>query len=273
MAHYPSHIQVLQASVDPEGDSDFRILVNNESVKYITIESGLFGLEEMCFGPSLISLLPPLPSSEWNQARVSRDPVNSVASFSIVPETTLPGITTLWHRTRVDHLDLVLGTKLRSNVYEATSERFPSKVVTKFARFPWEIPRLQTETMIYECIEGHGIGPEFLGHLTEGERVIGFIMACVTDCRPAVLEDYRLCRSALIKLHGLAIKHGDVNRHNFLVHQETAVLVDFENSSQTTNTTDLEDELQCLQSTLKDTSDRGGRHVEGLMEAYPGQRA
>ncbi|UPX20130.1 uncharacterized protein EKO05_0010374 [Ascochyta rabiei] len=260
-------IRVLQASVDPDGDSDFRILVN-DSVKYITVDAGLFGLDEMCFGPSLISLLPPLPPGEWTQARVSRDPVASIARFTVASETTLPGITSVWHPTRVNHLDLEFGTKLRSNVYEATSKRFPLKVVAKFARFPWEIPRLQAETEAYRWIEGHQIGPKFLGHLTEGARVIGFVMACIADCRPAALEDYKTCRSALMKLHRLAIKHGDINKHNFLIRREIAFLVDFENSSQTTETKELELELQCLQDSLKDASHRGGKRVETATGAY-----
>ncbi len=235
-------IHVLQASVDPDGDSEFRILANH-SVKYITMDTGLSGLDEVCFGPSLISLLPPLPPGGWTQSRVSRNPVTSVARFTVASERLLPGITSVWHPIHVNYLDLKFGTKLRSNGYEATSKQFPFKVVAKFARFPWEIPRLEVETMAYRLIEGHHIGPEFLGPLTEGARVIGFAMACIADCRPAALEDYGACRSALIKLHEFAIKHGDINKHNFLIRQESAILIDFENSSQTTETKELEYEL------------------------------
>ncbi|CBX92668.1 hypothetical protein LEMA_P053740.1 [Plenodomus lingam JN3] len=247
-------------TVDPDGDSEFRILVDNISVKYITIDAGIFGLDEICFSPLLISLLPPLPPGKWIQARLGRDPLTSLARFTLAPETTLPGITSIWHPIRVNHLDVQFGEKLHSNVYEATSERFPGKVaVAKFARFPWEIPRLPTETAVYERIDGYQIGPEFLAHLTEGTRVIGFLLACVSDCRPAASQDYKACRSALAKLHALAIKHGDVNRHNFLIDSDSIMLIDFVDSSLTPDTGELQEELECLQDSLLDASDRGGQ--------------
>lgn len=66
-----SRLQLLQASVDPDanGESEFRLLVNNKFVKYVNIDAGLFDPDDMCFGPTLISLLPEFPPGDWNQAR------------------------------------------------------------------------------------------------------------------------------------------------------------------------------------------------------------
>ena len=72
----------------------------------------------------------------------------------------------------------------------------------------------------YEWIDGHQIGPEFLGHLTEEGRVIGFLIERVFDCRHATPEDLSLCQHTLAKLHKLGIKHGDTNKHNFLIRME-----------------------------------------------------
>jgi hypothetical protein len=125
-----------KASVDPEGNSEFWVLIDNTSVKYITINAGLYSVYEMCSGPSLIALLPRLPLGRWKQARVGHDFTTGRAGFTEVLDTSLPGVTSRWHPTRIDHLDLQYGKKLRSNVYVATSDQFASAVVAKFARFP-----------------------------------------------------------------------------------------------------------------------------------------
>ncbi len=57
-----------------------------------------------------------------------------------------------------------------------TTPRFQAPVIVKFARFPWEIDCYDQGTQAYSWVEGHDIGPAFLGHVTEGERVIGFLL-------------------------------------------------------------------------------------------------
>lgn len=46
-------LALLQASVDLEDESEFRMLVDNQHVKYITIDGGLYDVEDMCFEPVL----------------------------------------------------------------------------------------------------------------------------------------------------------------------------------------------------------------------------
>ena len=65
-------------------------------------------------------------------------------------------------------------------------------IVVKFARFPFEIPYLDSETSAYQLIQNHQISPKFLGHLTEEGRVIGFVMELITNCRHATTEDLAL---------------------------------------------------------------------------------
>ncbi len=86
--------------------------------------------------------------------------------------------------------------------------------------------------MAYCYIENQGIGPRFLGHVTEAGRVIGFLMEYVAG-RAAEVEDLEWCQSVLARLHGLGLKHGDINKHNFLIRAGTgeAVLVDFETTA------------------------------------------
>lgn len=141
-------------------------------------------------------------------------------------------------------MDLHMGNKLRSNVYEATSPQFPSTIVARFALFSWEVLYLDAETLAYQRIESQSIGPKFLGHITEDGRVIGFIMEKVVGGKHAKPEDLSLCQAALSRLHRLGIKHGDVNKHNFLIHDGRATLIDFDNATQDSKEEDLVAEFQ-----------------------------
>jgi predicted Ser/Thr protein kinase len=260
MTDHPN-IKVLHASVDPENESEFRILVNNKTVKYLTIDAGLYNVDDMCFSPMLIELLPAFPYGDWNEGLISRDATTGTAYFAKVTKTNLPGIETTWHPVFIHHLELKIGRTYRSNVYEATCNRFESVVVAKLARFPWEIPQLEAETAAYGWISDRQIGPKFLGHVTEEGRVIGFVMERIADCRTATVDDLSMCRSALSKLHQLGIKHGDINKHNFLIHDSKATIIDFDSASQSASAAELVAELEGLQEQLEDTSGRGGRIV------------
>jgi len=181
--------------------------------------------------------------------------------FSEVTKVQLPSISHLWHPVQIDHLELCMGRKLRSNVYEATTPYFDLPIVVKFARFPFEIPYLNSETSAYQWIQNHQIGPQFLAHLTEEGRVIGFAMERIINCRHATSDDLALCQQALSKLHRLSIKHGDINKHNFLIHDVQATLVDFDCALQCDNVKVLEEEFRGLEKELSDMSGRGGRVI------------
>ncbi|KIL58302.1 hypothetical protein M378DRAFT_170724 [Amanita muscaria Koide BX008] len=255
-------IKVLQASVDPLDESQFRILVDGKFVKYLTIDAKLYSADDMCFEPSLISILPPLPPGDWNTGRISWNCADGHPHFSEVTKVELPSISHLWHPLQIDHLGLHMGHKLRSNVYEASTPQLDLPIVVKFARFPSEIPYLDSETCAYQWIQNHQIGPQFLGHLTEEGRVIGFAMERITSYQHATPEDLALCQLTLSKLHRLSIKHGDINKHNFLIHDDRATLIDFDSALQCNNAKVLEEEFRGLEKELNDMSGRGGRVVE-----------
>lgn len=62
------NVQVLQANVDLGDESHFRILVGGKFTKYITVDTGLYNLDDMCFAPSLIPLchLSHLATGMWD---------------------------------------------------------------------------------------------------------------------------------------------------------------------------------------------------------------
>lgn len=60
------NIELLQAEVDENDQSFFCLLVNGRNIKYVSINPGLYSADDMCFGPSLVSLLPTLSAGDWN---------------------------------------------------------------------------------------------------------------------------------------------------------------------------------------------------------------
>ncbi|KAF1845757.1 uncharacterized protein K460DRAFT_282437 [Cucurbitaria berberidis CBS 394.84] len=256
---------IHQASTDPDDISEFRLLVDHQHIKYVTIDPYIFDDMDLIFEPTLINILRPLlPAGDWNQARIFQAPSSEKSSNGDVEmqvETStqmLPGIRGIWHSLQIDYLELEIGSRLRSNVYEATSSNFPGQFVVKFARFGYEITRLERETTAYKWIDGHKIGPNFLGHLTEHGRVIGFAMSKIENARHATLDDINICRQALRRLHTLGIKHGDTNKHNFLIHPHGVTLIDFDFADQNATGAELNKELHGLGQEFADTTGKGG---------------
>ncbi|KAF2135473.1 uncharacterized protein K452DRAFT_313963 [Aplosporella prunicola CBS 121167] len=253
-----SKIQLLQASVDADGPSEFRLLIDDKFIKYLNIDPGIYSVDDMCFEPSLVAMLPPLPTSDWNKGHLSRSVEAGDAVCLHVIKDKMPSITNTWHTRCIDYLDLSLGRKLRSNVYETTCPQFDVPVVAKFARFAWEVAQCDAETRAYQWINGHGIGPVFLAHLSEHGRIIGFLIEKVPGAQHAAPEHLSLCRQTLARLHQLCIIHGDVNKYNFLVHNGKATLIDFDHTQRCEDADMLENELKSLEEKLNESSGRGG---------------
>lgn len=251
-------IDLLQAEVDETDQSYLRLLVNNQSIKYITIDPGVYSAEDMCFGPSLTLILPELPPGDWNDGLVTKGAKDGRAYFASVKSTQFPGVQNHWHGTYVDYLGLSVRRKLRTGLYEVKCPSLDCTVVAKFARFPWEIQYIENETSAYQWISGYDIGPQFLGHVTENGRVIGFLMEHITNARHAGAQDVEICREVLSRLHGLGILHGDTNRFNFLIHDSKATLIDFDTAQKCDDPDALKQEMENLPGCLKDLSSRGG---------------
>ncbi|MCJ1284977.1 hypothetical protein MMC26_004314 [Xylographa opegraphella] len=139
----------------------------------------------------------------------------------------------------------------------ASAPQFEKPMVAKFARFEWEIGYYIAETRVYSWIDGHNIGPEFLGYLKEDGRAIGFLIEYI-EGHHATISDLPACQDIVRKLHGLGILHGDLNKHNFLISERGAVLIDFETAKRSENGEIMEKELEGLEEQLLDESGIGG---------------
>ncbi|KIW11544.1 hypothetical protein PV08_10845 [Exophiala spinifera] len=275
MANY-SRIQILNIEVDREDVSDYRMLVDGKSFKYITIDPGVYNPDEMTFDKAIIPQMPPIPEGDWNRGHITKHPENGGPYFSQHTKVTLPTVSSIWHPRQIDWLELELAEWLRSNVRTAQFKEgarqtvMADEVLIKFARFPWEMQYYEDETRAYERIDGQAIGPQFLGHLTEEGRVIGLVIEYIEDSRHAGPDDVEVCQNALRKLHRLGILHGDVNRHNFLVREadgvKTITIVDFECVSDCTDDRLFEEEIDRLREMLHSTDKAGGYYIRSVGE-------
>ncbi|KAF4973464.1 hypothetical protein FZEAL_9326 [Fusarium zealandicum] len=255
-----SNVRLLAVLADPsEGEqSEYRFLVDDAHVRYVTLDGGLIAPEDRTFAPVLLRRLPVFPPGDWNEGRVSKDEETGEPCFCETRRSSLPGIGNVWHDTKINHLELLQGERLRQTLYRVTHPSFDRPVLAKFAQFPWEIPYFAAETTSYEWIHGHGIGPAFLGHIHENGRVIGFLLEEVHGTRTAELDDLSACQRSLSKLHELGILHGDINKHNFLITGDEAVLIDFETAQKCSDQELLDAEYKHLEESLADMSGRGG---------------
>ncbi|KAF8060751.1 hypothetical protein FPV67DRAFT_1655401 [Lyophyllum atratum] len=270
-----ANVRLLECLVTPrdaifQADSDYRFLVDGSYIKYVTVapEALLAGEEiDWTFEPILLpELLPPLPSGDWNQGHVAKDRETGEAAFVKTETVSYAGVENLWHPVKLNELDFARGEHVRQGVRIRTHPELNDgkPVLTKIAVWPWQIGNMITETAAYESLHDSGVGPKFLGHITEGKdgRVVGFAAEWVQDARTAGPGDLESCRKALGRLHELGIKSGDINKHNFLVREGhgDVVLVDFE-FARKCSPQELEDEMNTLQASLEDPSFRGGYKV------------
>ncbi|KAK4206602.1 hypothetical protein QBC37DRAFT_121175 [Rhypophila decipiens] len=261
-----NNVQLLAALVDADDqveDGEYRFLVDGTHVKYVTVEPGILPEEHRTFGPLVLASLPPFPPGDWNTGHVSRDS-NAAGhggeqlAFVRTEKVHLARVENIWYPTRFDHLEFTKLERLRQNIHIVSHPDFDHPVVVKFTEFPWQTPYLEAETAAYEWIEGHDMGPRFLGHLTEEGRVFGFVVEYISNVRPAGPEDLQACREVLGRLHGLGIKHGDINKNNFLMRRDGGcVLIDFETATKDASEEDMQEEMRRLGESLADPSKRG----------------
>jgi hypothetical protein len=250
-------MEILSMYVDTSDtdaeESIYRLRIGSQ-VKYIIIKPGTFPSDVLSFPMDLLPLLPPLPPGNWVQARVAPGPhSNPIAQ---VVDVTLPEVHEQRHPNKVDDLSLPLVKIITSRV--RVVQYASRSVIAKIARFHFEIAQMERETAVYREIDGHDIGPAFLGHIVEGGRVIGFLVEQVHG-RPAGPEDLQECCDALQRLHAVDIIHGDPNKYNFRVASDgTVTLIDFENAVLCGNAEQKNQELAILPGQLSETTGRGG---------------
>jgi serine/threonine protein kinase len=196
------------------------------------------------FPPAILQILGPTPRPpECNWADIREH--NRVEWRA----KTLKGVTECWHREKIDLRDLEPVKYLRHRVWQVRYRGILA--IAKIARFEFELPWVERETLVYHMIEGKSIGPRFLGHLMEEGRVMGILLEYIPDVRPAQPADFATCAAVLRNLHDLCILHTDTNIYNFLIGENGAGLMcDFEDCRLKADAAELELEEQGLMAAL-----------------------
>lgn len=254
-------MQVLSMDVNYLGNpaasaSYYRILIDGQYIRYIHIDPDVYGQDVVEFPPLLLERLPPLPSHlNWNITHITRSPTGEINASSRREESR--EVTRLWHPKLVDILSLKMINQRTTRVSEVVYES--SAAIAKIAGFDWEIKYAEDETLAYSLLDGRGIGPKFLGHLTEGGpkgRVIGLLIEKL-EGRTAGIGDLVACREVLKALHALGFIHGDVNRYNFMITEAGARLIDFEEMKSDGTFEAMKKELDSLEEQLIEDTGRG----------------
>jgi len=199
------------------------------------------------FPPAILKLLPSTIDPSYNCVDISS---SGQCQFATVK---LKAVETLWHSNIVDVVTLPIVRRLNPNVFKV--KYAGEYAIAKIARFEFEIPYIEAETRSYQRLEGLGLAPKFLAHLSENGRPMGMLIEYLHG-RPPTKDDFDACSRALSRLHSWGWAHRDINRHNFVVVGSEARLVDFEESSPATEQ-ERSAELEKLYQNLIDESGRG----------------
>ena len=182
---------------------------------------------------------PPFPVGPWNVGHISKDPQSGKPYFSNQETLHFRGVSNAWHPTRIDYLELTtvnrypkgVETKREGKLRLVTHPSFPKPVLMKIAGFPRYTIKMERETLAYKILEGSGIAPKFLGHVTEGGRVVGILLEWIEGAKRAGPPTYDSCLDALKKVHDLGIIHDHTRLDKFLCCEDGRVFViDFEHS-------------------------------------------
>jgi hypothetical protein len=80
-------------SVDEGGEySHYRFLVDNRHFMYITIDAGVYDLDDMSSSMSLLPLLPPLPPGDWNLGYISNNLTDGRPVFAWTDRQVFGGV-------------------------------------------------------------------------------------------------------------------------------------------------------------------------------------
>ncbi|KAG6046282.1 hypothetical protein E4U39_001488 [Claviceps sp. Clav50 group G5] len=211
-------------------------------------------------------IFPPFPIGDWNNGHVAGDPVTGQVTFIRTEKVSLAEVNSGWRTVKIDEREVSYQDRLRQRVRVVTHPRINSgqPVFMKTTVWSWEIDWIETEIAVYQRVCDKGVGPKFLGHVTQDTngRTIGFITEWLSGARSAEPRDLDDCKKVLDRLHQLGIKHGDTNKSNFLVREGHEVaLIDFEVSSLDSSHVELEDEMNALGNRLESTDPAGGEVV------------
>ncbi|KAI0973617.1 hypothetical protein F4678DRAFT_470877 [Xylaria arbuscula] len=214
-------------------------LADDGSLKWVAVNAGVFPgqwSDKMTDLNCEKFVFPPFPAGSWNIGQIRRFG-NGEIGFSQTLKMPLKGIENAWHPNKIEFTELEI---VRQSGFWLTGERFHVKhpsfqkpvllnMCPWIASSKWK-RSLEAETEVYRRIDGLGMAPEFLGHVTYQGAIIGFLLEWIEDAQPITKKDKVARLKAVKKLHSLGITHGTALRYSFLKRGEDMLMVDFYNA-------------------------------------------
>lgn len=215
-----------------------------------------------------------VPPGDWNMGYLDLDVATDRLALRRTEKAALQGVQNVWHPARVDYL--ALGQALYRDELQCARQFYSSihpgqfgadQVVVNTEWYPDSIFGVIQETRIYSLIEGHGIGPRFLAHVTEnGERVYGYILESL-PARQATLDDLQACKAVLAKLHGRRILHGRLSALSFMIVDGRAFLHYFGGSILTDTQSLFDREMASVEDVLRRGLPPSTEHISDELRA------
>ncbi|KAI0598084.1 kinase-like domain-containing protein [Biscogniauxia sp. FL1348] len=249
-----ANIKILAAI--PEGRTKanmvrVRFLVDGKTVKYGYISVCAF--HEGWWKPDEVDnvVLPDLPK-EWTWVCIVRHYKTGepyVRSYHNRPPKCIE--VDAWHSdvfeyAEIQKINLLQIERFRKEdrmwlVQHPTTDK---QCLMKIAEVPKSTRDVKSETDIYRALEGSGIAPQFMGHVAEQGRVMGFLIEWIEGAaHPDMEHDMERVKDALKKLHALGIVHKDPHAGNFLVKDDRVYIIDFEHAHRTNNPDEFAKEM------------------------------
>ncbi|KAI1424487.1 hypothetical protein F5Y12DRAFT_446639 [Xylaria sp. FL1777] len=207
----------------------------HDSLKWVAVNAGVFP-GSWSFKDSSHLVFPPFPMGPWNVGQIRRLE-NGEVRFTKTLEMPLEGIRNAWHPTEIDFSDFVLISQLNGGtdgrLWEAQHPHFNEETVfVKIAPWDcdWSKQAMENETRVYQIVDGLGIAPEFLGHVTYHGAIIGFILEWVGGGETIEKKDRSARIDVAKRLHSLGVTHGSAHRSNFLKKRKDVLMIDFEDA-------------------------------------------
>ncbi|KUJ17341.1 uncharacterized protein LY89DRAFT_684411 [Mollisia scopiformis] len=227
-----------------------RVVVNDaekQAIKYVFLDSNKLQGGYSTNSEEISIDLPSLPPGDWNEAHIyldGRTGAYTISNTTLTNHLEMKG----WYPRRIEYLDFVnVETLQQDRLQVVTHPNFEAPVLIKIASFPWEMPSLEQEAIVYQLLYGSGATPEFLGHVTESGRIIGFITEYIEEIPSIRDRNVHGCIAALRKLHHRGIAHGDAHDGNCLIRKDgSAVIIDFELSLETSSHQEFERDLDIM---------------------------
>ncbi|KAI0457199.1 hypothetical protein F5B21DRAFT_521442 [Xylaria acuta] len=211
-------------------------LAGDGSLKWVAVNSGVFP-GWWSFKDTSHLVFPPFPTGSWNVGQIRRLESGEVG-FTKTLEMPLEGINyAAWHPTKIEFAEFELVSQFKDGIdgrlWHVKHPRFSGKsIFVKIA--PWACNgsklAMEKETRAYQLVDGLGIAPEFLGHVTYHGAIFGFILEWVEGARTTKKKDKLARIEAVKKLHALGITHGSAHHKNFLKRGNDVLMIDFESA-------------------------------------------